>query len=85
MIDNYLDFAKRQRQNALVRARRAMQDERLDHSEICRGIDAGLRIAYDIESRHWRILQKSLEDHIEYACTHSSSKVWEKFSQSLLS
>jgi hypothetical protein len=70
MIENYLDFAKRQRKRALQRARKAMQDERSDCSEICQGIDAGLRIAFDCQSRHWRTLQKDIEAVVE-ACEDS--------------
>ena len=61
MIDNYLDFVKAQRKDSLQMVRWALNNSKGDQCEFLRGYDRGMRIAFDIEARNWRKLQKDIE------------------------
>ena len=61
MIKNYLDFVKVRRTLALRNARENLDKSRRATDEWQNGFHRGLKLAYDFESRHWRILQKDIE------------------------
>ena len=63
MIENYLDFVKAQRKDSLQMARWASNNSKGDRCEFLCGYDRGMRIAFDIEARNWRQLQKDIEAH----------------------
>jgi len=85
MIDNYLDWAKRRRKWYVQSAIRLGRESRMTTESWEKGFSEGLALAYKCSARDFRWLQKSFEEHIEYACSHSSPEVWERFSKSLLS
>ena len=85
MIDNYLDWVKRQRKFHMRMAARYNREVTRTPSEWGQGFSKGVAMTHDYSNRMLRRLQKSLEEHIEYACSHSSPEVWERFSKSLLS
>jgi len=64
MIENYLDFAKRKRIHALRKARGYLEQSRNTNYEWCKGFYRGLSMGFDLESRHWRTLQKDIEGRI---------------------
>jgi len=61
MIENYLDFVKGKRAYALELARDYMEKSRCTTDEWCDGFYRGMKLAFEFESRHWRILQKDIE------------------------
>lgn len=85
MIDNYLEYAKRRRRWCITDAIRAGRIYRSNSVEWMQGFYRGMALEADCQGQYWKQLQKSLEAHIEYACTHSSPEVWEAFSRKLLS
>jgi len=85
MIDNYLDWVKRQRRYCVQRAVCRARQSREVQDDWAKGFYKGLAMANNHSGQNFKRLQKSLEEHIEYACAHSSPEVWERFSKSLLS
>ena len=85
MIDNYLDWVKLHRERAGKSAVANRRSAKGYTDPWLQGFYIGLGSARILECHTFRRLQKSLEEHIEYACTHSSPEVWERFSKSLLS
>ena len=85
MINNYLDWAKRQRKYSIKMSIYYDRRFRENTDDFSDGFHKGLSMSYDYSGRNFKKLQKSLEQHIEYACTHSSPEVWQRFSRSLLS
>jgi len=85
MINNYLDWVKKRREWYARSALGSGREFREVTDAWSKGFYKGLAMAYNCGARDFGHLQKSLEEHIEYACAHSSPEVWERFSKSLLS
>ena len=85
MIDNYLSWVKMHRKYAIAEAFRCIRLSRETDDEWINGFYRGMALVLGLECSHHRKLQKSLEAHLEYACTHSSPEVWQEFSSKLLS
>lgn len=71
MIDNYLEFVKEQRRQGLLGARRYLAKSRRCKNDWEMGFYRGLSDAKSLEARHWRRLQKDMEQVIE--CCESNS------------
>ena len=85
MINNYLTWVKRRRKYCVDCAIRDARISRRATNDWAKGFHKGLSMANDFSGQNFKQLQKSLEEQLEYACTHSSPEVWQRFSQSLLS
>lgn len=65
MINNYLDYVKSQRKDALKAARHSRDLRRIDQTDWGTGFYDGHTQARIFESRHWRTLQKDIEAAIK--------------------
>lgn len=63
MINNYLDFVKERRKQALKESRKQYHRSLTRSSDWLRGYERGISTAYHCQADWWKYVQKDIEEH----------------------